>query len=88
MKDSKKLISARIDPETIKKIEAFCVKRMYWKRNHVIDKVLYAVFNDFDEKDIYDMVRRPRWRQSKVMAKYEIEDLYETRKETTDGKDS
>lgn len=76
MKDSKKLISARIDPETINKIEAFSEKHKYWTRNRIIDKVLYAVFKDFDDKDIYDMVRRPYWSQSKVMAKYEVENLY------------
>lgn len=88
MKDSKKLISARIDPETIKKIEAFCEKRVYWKRNNVIDRVLYAVFNDFDEKDIYDMVRRPHWKAPYVLAKYKMDYFYGTHKEHEDGKDS
>lgn len=88
MKENKKLISARIDPETLKKIEAFNEKQKYWTRNYIIDKILYAVFKDFDEKDIYDMVRRPHWSLDRVMAKYEIEDLSKTHKETTDGKDS
>lgn len=88
MKETKKLISARIDPETLKKIEAFNEKQKYWTRNYIIDKILYAVFEDFDEKDIYDMVRRPHWSRYRVMAKYEIEDLSKTHKETTDGKDS
>lgn len=88
MKETKKLISARIDPETLKKIEAFNEKQKYWTRNYIIDKILYAVFKDFDEKDIYDMVRRPHWSLYRVMAKYEIEDLSKTHKETTDGKDS
>lgn len=87
-KDSKKLISVRINPETLKKIEAFSEIQKYWTRNHIIDKILYTVFKDFDERAIYDMVRRTYWSQSKIMAKYEVENLYETRKETTDGKDS
>lgn len=73
MKESKKLISARIDPETLKKIEEFCAKHRYWTRNFVIDRILYAVLEDFDEKDIYDMVRRPHLRRYNVLAKYEIE---------------
>lgn len=88
MKDSKKLISARIDPETITKIEAFCVKYRYWKRNYVIDKVLYAVFKDFDDKDIYDMVRRPRWNVPNILARYDINYFNGTHKEHEDGKDS
>jgi len=88
MKDSKKLISARIDPETIKKIEAFCEKHKYWTRNYIIDNILYAVLNDFDEKDIYDMVRRPHWKVPFVLAKYNIEYFNGTHKEHEDGKDS
>lgn len=88
MKDSKKLISARIDPETINKIEAFSKKYKYWTRNYIIDKILYAVLKDFDEKDIYDMVRRPHWTVRSVLAKYELEDLTKTHKEHEDGKDS
>lgn len=80
MKETKKLISARIDPETLAKIEAFNVKQRYWTRNYIIDRVLYAVFKDFDEKDIYDMVRRPHWSLYKVLAKYELEDSNKTNK--------
>lgn len=88
MKESKKLISARIDPETIKKIEEFCAKYRYWKRNFIIDKILYAVFNDFDDKDIYDMVRRPRWQIIDILAKYEIGFFNGNSKGLEDGKDS
>lgn len=88
MKESKKLISARIDPETLKKIEEFCAKNRYWTRNHVIDRILYAVLEDFDEKDIYDMVRRPHWTMKNILAKYEIEALTVNSKGLEDGKDS
>lgn len=88
MKESKKLISARIDSETLKKIEEFCVKYRYWKRNYVIDRILYAVLEDLDEKDIYDMVRRPHWRIAKVVAKYEIVASNINSNGLEDGKDS
>lgn len=55
--ENKKLISARIDPQTLVKIENFANKYYYWKRNTVISKVLDAVFDNFDDKAIYDMVR-------------------------------
>lgn len=56
--ENKKLISARLSPHTLAKIDAFVTNRRYWKRNTVISNVLDAVFECFDEKAIYDMVRR------------------------------
>lgn len=52
-----KLISARIEPETLDRIDAWLRLRPYWKRNAVINGVLTAVFNTFSEKEIYEMVR-------------------------------
>ena len=56
--ENKKLISARLNPQTLAKIDDFVKNRHYWKRNTVISNVLDAVFECFDEKAIYDMVRR------------------------------
>lgn len=58
--EKKQLISARLDPHTLEKIEAFTKKHYYWKRNTVISNVLDAVFDRFDDGDIYDMVRYSR----------------------------
>ena len=55
--EKKKLISARLDPHTLEKIDAFTKKHYYWKRNTVISNVLDAVFDCFDDGDIYDLVR-------------------------------
>lgn len=52
-----KLISARIEPETLDKIDAWLEHDDSWKRNTVINGVLTAVFNTFSEKEIYDMCR-------------------------------
>lgn len=68
-----KLISARLDKETLAKIDAFVSKHTYWKRNTVINMILWAVMNDFDERDIYDMVRRNHFRQQPVHCGYTIE---------------
>ena len=67
-----KLISARVDKETLAKIDAFVQKHTYWKRNTVINMILWAVMNDFDDRDIYDMVRRNHFRNQPVNTKYEI----------------
>lgn len=58
--ENKQLLSVRLDPETLKKIEVFRVPRSSWKRNTVISSVLDAVFDNFDEKSIYDMCRYNR----------------------------
>ncbi|MBR4846523.1 MAG: hypothetical protein IKU98_08935 [Bacteroidaceae bacterium] len=68
-----KLISARLDKETLAKIDEFVRKHTYWKRNTVINMILWAVMNDFDERDIYDMVRRNHFRQQPVHCGYTIE---------------
>ena len=72
-KDNLKLISARLDQDTLAKIERFCVHHPYWKKNAVINQILTTVMNDFDDKMIYDMVRRNFFRQSTIKAHYEIE---------------
>lgn len=54
--ENKKLVSTRLDPQTLVKIENFTNKYYYWKRNTVISRVLDAVFDNFSDKDIYNMV--------------------------------
>ena len=71
-KDNLQLISARIDPDTLAKIDRFIADNRYWKRNTVINNILTAVLNDFDRKAIYDMVRRNFFRNSDVTAEYKI----------------
>lgn len=58
-KDNLRLISARIDEESYEKIKAIVDKHTYWNKNYVIRKILFAVLNDFDDRAIYDMLRRP-----------------------------
>lgn len=66
------LISVRLDPYTIAKIEDFAKSGRYWKRNTIINAILTTVMNDFPEGDIYDMVRRNWFAKEQVTAKYEI----------------
>lgn len=58
--ENKKIISARLKPKTIEKIDTFVNKHYYWKRNTAISNILDAVFDCFDEKSIYEMVQYTR----------------------------
>lgn len=72
MNENLKLISARIEPRTLEKIEKFCNDHRYWKRNAVINGILTAVFDHFEDGDIYDMVRSWDPIYDEIDCKYEI----------------
>lgn len=55
-----KLISVRIDPVTLRKIDYFCKKHYYWKRNTVINSLLGSVVDAMDGKTLCDMMRYSR----------------------------
>lgn len=55
-----KLISVRIDPKTLKKIDALREKHYYWKRNAIINGLLTAVVDAMDDATIYNMIRYSR----------------------------
>ena len=71
-KENLKPVSTRLDPKTLEAIDKFVAKRMYWKRNTVINQVLTAVFDNFTETEIYDMVRYWRNGRDTIEAKFEI----------------
>ncbi len=71
-KENLQLISCRLDSDALGVIENFCIHHPYWKRNAVINQILCTVTHDFDEKQIYDMVRRNMFKQQIVHAEYEI----------------
>lgn len=54
------LISVRIDPQTLKKVDELTTKHYYWKRNAIINGLLNAVVDAMDDKTLYDMVRYSR----------------------------
>ena len=67
-----KLISVRIDPETIDKIEKLRKTHYYWKRNTIINAVLTAVFDTFSDKEIYDMCRYFRHTDNKPEGSFSL----------------
>lgn len=74
-KNNLKLLSVRIQPETLEQIEAFTKSHTYWNRNSVINNLLTTLFRDFDDKQLYDMARRHFFLKNEVKAEYEITDL-------------
>lgn len=65
-------VSTRLDPETVTKIDKWLQRHKYWKRNTVINGILTAVVDNFDDGQIYDMVRYWRKGQDEVKAEFEI----------------
>lgn len=57
-----KLISARINPETLEKLDDFCKSERFYRRNTVINGILAAVMSCADEHSIRQMMRfNPKW---------------------------
>lgn len=71
-KENLQLISVRIDPDTLAKIEKYAARHSYWKRNTIINNLLTTIFKDFNERQIYDMVRRNNFNKAIVESEYEI----------------
>lgn len=71
-----KLISVRIVPDALEKIDQLARQHMYWNRNQIINALLVTVFNDFDDKSVYDMIRRQNFDREPVKAEYKILNLY------------
>lgn len=55
-----KQISAKIDPETLAKLDNIQRQHYYWKRNTIINGILTAVVDTFSTHEIYDMIRYSR----------------------------
>lgn len=54
--EAKKLISVRLDQETLDKIDLFLQHQPYYTRSSVIAGLLYAVMKCADEKTLFDMM--------------------------------
>lgn len=71
-KENLVLVSCRIDPETLEKIEKQVKRHYYWKRNTIINGILTAVMDNFSDQQVYDMIRYWRQGQNEVKAEFEI----------------
>lgn len=55
--ENKKLVSLRLNPQTLAKIDAISDYQTYWNRTTVISSILDAVFDCIGEKAVLDMMR-------------------------------
>lgn len=74
-KNNLKLLSVRLNPDTVEAIEKFTVNHPYWNRNSVINNLLTTLFKDFTDKQLYDMARRVFFAKNEIKAEYELTNL-------------
>lgn len=67
-----KLISIRLEKKSFDKIEELAKRHYYWKRSGVINNLLRAIFENFDEGDIERMLKRYNWEKNVVVTKFEV----------------
>ena len=67
-----KLVSVRIETETYNKIEKIVERERYYKRSDVINNLLKAVLDNFDDGQIHDMMNRWNWDRNIVNTQFEI----------------
>lgn len=90
--ENKVQISIRLNPEIIRAAEKAIAGRSYWKRSDFINHVLMAVIYNFNEAQIYDMMRWNPWNKKRIECEFQeltVEMSYEehmTRRKMWDKK--
>lgn len=85
MQKNLRLISCRINPDTLDQIDAFAEKRYFWTRNTVINRLLSSIFRNFSDRQIYDMVRQDSVHPEPVVCDFKIVDLMHPSNTNDDG---
>ena len=67
-----KLISVRLDQDTLMKIDEFCQDKRYWKRNTVINAVLTEVFSRLSDRELWTMMEYRYRRASDLQISVQI----------------
>lgn len=71
-----KLISVRIDTDTLAKIDEMHKHHRYWKRNTIINRILTNVMQSFDDKALFDLMKyNPRYDEVEV-AEFKLKDRH------------
>lgn len=73
VRENRKLVSLRLEPEVLEAIDEFHKKHRYWKRSGIMNDILHSVFKHFSDADIYDMICATFPNNGKVEAKFSIE---------------
>ena len=58
-----KQISAKVDAQTLEKIDAVALRAKYWKRNAIINRILTAIVDSCEYNEIMLLVRY--WKHDK-----------------------
>lgn len=66
-----KIISVRIDGDTLEEIHKFVVGKRYWKRNAVINSILTSLFMNANEEVIHKLVTW--WKHSSTKLEISVE---------------
>lgn len=69
-----KLVSVRLETETYDKIEKIVARETYYKRSDVINNLLKAVLDNFDDGQIHDMMYRWKWDRNVVNTQFKVTD--------------
>lgn len=70
------LISVRIDPDTLAKINEMAKRHYYWKRNTIINSILTTVMQCFDDKALFEMVKYyPKYDKAEI-AEFKLADRH------------
>lgn len=80
-----KLTSIRLRNEVLDKIDEIAARHNYWKRSEVINTLLDAVVSNFNNRQIYDMLRRWDWRLNVVKTEFEITKELKTPRDRSNG---
>lgn len=67
-----KLTSLRVNVDTLAKIEETRKNHPYWKTSSIMNGVLDAVFNNFDDQQIYAMLREWDWKKCITNVEFDI----------------
>lgn len=70
--DRTKLVSVRLETETFEKIEKIVKRETYYKRSDVINNLLKAVLDNFNDGQIHDMMYRWKWDRNVVNTQFEV----------------
>jgi metal-responsive CopG/Arc/MetJ family transcriptional regulator len=70
--DRTKLVSVRLETETFEKIEKIVARETYYKRSDVINNLLKAVLDNFDDGQIHNMMYRWKWDRNVVNTQFEV----------------
>lgn len=71
-----KVISFRFEESTIKLIDDAVSRQRYWKRNALVEQLLFFVLSKLSNKDIYDIIRTYKYDRERFTAlRLELTDM-------------